>query len=53
MADWLFSVGDCKTLAVHPWTTTHEQLSDKEKIDSGVTEVRVDLLNDNNKKKVS
>jgi len=25
-------------LAVHPWTTTHEQLSDEEKRDSGVTE---------------
>jgi len=32
------SVGDAKTLAIHPWTTTHEQLSDQEKIDSGVTE---------------
>jgi O-acetylhomoserine/O-acetylserine sulfhydrylase len=33
-----YSVGDSKTLAIHPWTTTHEQLSDEEKIDSGVTE---------------
>lgn len=32
------SVGDAKTLAIHPWSTTHEQLSDEEKIDSGVTE---------------
>ena len=32
------SVGDSKTLAIHPWSTTHEQLSDQEKIDSGVTE---------------
>ena len=32
-----FSVGDSKTLAIHPWTTTHEQLSDEEKKDSGVT----------------
>ena len=32
------SVGDLKTLAIHPWTTTHEQLSDQEKTDSGVTE---------------
>ena len=32
------SVGDSKTLAIHPWTTTHEQLSDSEKTDSGVTE---------------
>lgn len=32
------SVGDAKTLAIHPWTTTHEQLSEQERIDSGVTE---------------
>ncbi|KAH5725387.1 homocysteine synthase [Parastagonospora nodorum] len=34
----LANVGDSKTLAIHPWTTTHEQLSDKEKESSGVTE---------------
>lgn len=34
----LANVGDSKTLAIHPWTTTHEQLSDQEKADSGVTE---------------
>lgn len=34
----LSSVGDAKTLAIHPWSTTHEQLSDQEKTDSGVTE---------------
>ncbi|KAJ5099268.1 hypothetical protein N7532_006269 [Penicillium argentinense] len=34
----LANVGDSKTLAIHPWSTTHEQLSDKEKEDSGVTE---------------
>jgi len=34
----LANVGDCKTLAIHPWTTTHEQLSEEEKIASGVTE---------------
>ncbi|KAI1844154.1 hypothetical protein JX266_009638 [Neoarthrinium moseri] len=34
----LANVGDSKTLAIHPWTTTHEQLSDSEKISSGVTE---------------
>ena len=32
------SVGDSKTLAIHPWTTTHEQLSESERIDSGVTD---------------
>ena len=25
-------------MAIHPWTTTHEQLSDEEKTNSGVTE---------------
>lgn len=35
----LANVGDSKTVAIHPWTTTHEQLSDEEKISSGVTEV--------------
>ncbi|KAF7593165.1 Homocysteine synthase [Aspergillus hancockii] len=34
----LANVGDSKTLAIHPWSTTHEQLTDQEKIDSGVTE---------------
>ncbi|CCE32798.1 hypothetical protein E4U22_007349 [Claviceps purpurea] len=34
----LANVGDAKTLAIHPWTTTHEQLSDEEKTSSGVTE---------------
>ncbi|RMZ77189.1 hypothetical protein DV738_g4503, partial [Chaetothyriales sp. CBS 135597] len=34
----LANVGDGKTLAIHPWSTTHEQLSDQEKKDSGVTE---------------
>jgi len=34
----LANVGDSKTLAIHPWTTTHEQLSDEEKRGSGVTE---------------
>lgn len=34
----LANVGDSKTLAIHPWSTTHEQLTDQEKLDSGVTE---------------
>lgn len=34
----LANVGDSKTLAIHPWTTTHEQLSEEERIASGVTE---------------
>lgn len=34
----LANVGDSKTLAIHPWSTTHEQLSEKERASSGVTE---------------
>ncbi|KIW99001.1 O-acetylhomoserine (thiol)-lyase [Cladophialophora bantiana CBS 173.52] len=34
----LANVGDAKTLAIHPWSTTHEQLTEQERIDSGVTE---------------
>jgi len=37
------SVGDAKTLAIHPWSTTHEQLSEQERLDSGVTEDMVRL----------
>ncbi|EXJ92142.1 O-acetylhomoserine (thiol)-lyase [Capronia epimyces CBS 606.96] len=33
----LANVGDAKTLAIHPWSTTHEQLSEQERLDSGVT----------------
>jgi O-acetylhomoserine/O-acetylserine sulfhydrylase len=36
----LANVGDSKTLAIHPWSTTHEQLSEDERLASGVTEVR-------------
>lgn len=32
----LANVGDAKTLIIHPATTTHEQLSDQEKISAGV-----------------
>ncbi|PWY79550.1 O-acetylhomoserine ami [Aspergillus heteromorphus CBS 117.55] len=34
----LANVGDSKTLAIHPWSTTHEQLTEQERLDSGVTE---------------
>lgn len=34
----LANVGDAKTLAIHPWNTTHEQLTEEERISSGVTE---------------
>ena len=32
----LANVGDAKTLAIHPASTTHEQLSDEEQLSSGV-----------------
>ena len=35
----LANVGDSKTLAIHPWSTTHGQLSEDERLASGVTEV--------------
>ena len=33
----LANVGDAKTLIIHPWHTTHEQIPDQEKIRGGVT----------------
>jgi O-acetylhomoserine (thiol)-lyase len=33
----LANVGDTKSLVIHPWSTTHEQLSDEERVDAGVT----------------
>lgn len=32
LASLLANVGDAKTLVIHPWTTTHQQLSDDEKL---------------------
>jgi len=34
----LANIGDAKSLVIHPATTTHQQLSPKEQISSGVTE---------------
>ena len=31
------NVGDAKSLIIHPWSTTHEQLSEAEREDAGVT----------------
>lgn len=41
-------MGDSKTLAIHPWSTTHEQLEEHEKIASGVTEdlIRISVGNE-------
>ena len=38
MSSHLANVGDAKTLVIHPATTTHEQLSSKEQIASGVSQ---------------
>ena len=40
----LANVGDSKTLAIHPWSTTHEQLDEEERAASGVTEVSLQEL---------
>jgi O-acetylhomoserine (thiol)-lyase len=37
LASLLANVGDAKTLVIHPASTTHQQLSEKEQLDSGVT----------------
>ena len=37
LSSLLANVGDAKTLVIHPASTTHQQLSDKEQQDSGVT----------------
>jgi O-acetylhomoserine (thiol)-lyase len=45
LASHLANVGDAKTLVIHPASTTHEQLSEKEQIASGVlpNQVRVSV----------
>jgi O-acetylhomoserine/O-acetylserine sulfhydrylase len=41
----LANIGDAKTLIIHPWRTTHQQLPDEEKLQAGVTPdlIRVSL----------
>jgi O-acetylhomoserine (thiol)-lyase len=36
LSSLLANVGDAKTLVIHPSSTTHQQLSEKEQLDSGV-----------------
>ncbi|KAK6465897.1 O-acetylhomoserine O-acetylserine sulphydrylase [Scheffersomyces coipomensis] len=43
IASNLANVGDSKTLVIAPWFTTHQQLSDEEKITSGVSKDLVRL----------
>ncbi|MHA1537165.1 MAG: O-acetylhomoserine aminocarboxypropyltransferase/cysteine synthase family protein [Alphaproteobacteria bacterium] len=37
------NIGDARSLAIHPWSTTHSQLGEKEKLASGVTESYIRL----------
>lgn len=37
LASLLANVGDAKTLVIHPSSTTHQQLSEKEQLEAGVT----------------
>jgi len=37
LASHLANIGDSKTLVIHPASTTHQQLSDAEQLDAGVT----------------
>ncbi|HTY00626.1 MAG TPA: O-acetylhomoserine aminocarboxypropyltransferase/cysteine synthase [Bacteroidota bacterium] len=37
LSSLLANVGDAKTLVIHPASTTHQQLSEKEQLESGVT----------------
>lgn len=39
----LANVGDAKSLAIHPWSTTHSQLSDDQKKGAGITPEMVRL----------
>ncbi|MDD5728653.1 MAG: O-acetylhomoserine aminocarboxypropyltransferase/cysteine synthase [Victivallales bacterium] len=36
LAKHLANVGDARTLVIHPWTTTHQQLSDEAKAAAGI-----------------
>ena len=37
LASHLANIGDSKTLVIHPASTTHQQLTEKEQLDAGVT----------------
>jgi O-acetylhomoserine (thiol)-lyase len=45
LASHLANIGDARTLVIHPASTTHSQLTDKEQIETGVTQeyVRVSV----------
>ncbi|KAK2616583.1 hypothetical protein QQS21_000406 [Conoideocrella luteorostrata] len=37
------NVGDCKTMATHPWSSTHAIMSEKDRINAGITEELIRL----------
>ncbi|MEX1183226.1 MAG: O-acetylhomoserine aminocarboxypropyltransferase/cysteine synthase family protein [Gemmatimonadota bacterium] len=39
----LANVGDAKSLIIHPWSTTHEQLTDEQRVAAGVADDQVRL----------
>ncbi|KAL2050208.1 hypothetical protein ABVK25_009569 [Lepraria finkii] len=39
LCSYLANVGDAKTLIIHPWVPTHQQLPDEGKIKGGVTPI--------------
>jgi O-acetylhomoserine (thiol)-lyase len=49
LASHLANIGDSKTLVIHPASTTHQQLTDEEQLDAGVTPdyVRVSVGTEN------
>ncbi len=46
------NIGDVRSLAIHPASTTHSQLNEKELAASGVTQSYVRLLNKSSKGKL-
>lgn len=40
----LVNIGDAKSLVAHPWSTTHQQLSEEERVATGVTDDFIRLV---------
>ncbi|KAL6229012.1 hypothetical protein BDW75DRAFT_246117 [Aspergillus navahoensis] len=38
LVSYMTNVGDCKTMATHPWSSTHSIMSEQDRLDAGVTE---------------
>lgn len=43
--DLVFSVGDCKTMATHPWSSTHSIMTEQDRHNAGITEVLLTAFN--------